>query len=155
MISECECRDCRANRYTASQPTKIIDDNGVRFVQKPSVKERKPRGAGRFSNVAVGDQIMRSNEYNTVARKHFSYYIVTDLWFDPVLGQYDPVKGQMIGYSKIDPTGTVCERKTSTTVRGLASQRFQYADVDFISLCQAKASAQNVSHLRSHKRKHL
>jgi hypothetical protein len=68
------------------------------------------------------------------------YYIVTDLWFDPVAGQDDPIAGEMVAISHINEAG-IWRRKQPHTKRGLASQGFHYADVDYIALCKARVAA--------------
>jgi hypothetical protein len=68
------------------------------------------------------------------------YYLVTDLWFDPVAGQNDPIRGQMVGFAQVKADGSIT-RKSSTTLRGLASQQYAYADLDYIALAKAKAAA--------------
>ena len=75
---------------------------------------------------------------------HAIYYIVTDLWFDPVIGQSDPIAGQMVGYSMIMSDGSIHKCKSSTTIRGLASQQFHYSDIDFIALAKTRAGVANV-----------
>ncbi len=94
-----------------------------------------------WEEVNVGDQLMQTPKawYH---RKIPHYFIVTDLWFDPVAGQDDETAGRMVAIREIGPDGDPRGRKTGTTVRGLASQQYQYADKDYIAQCKARASAQ-------------
>jgi hypothetical protein len=122
--------------------TWITDKDGTRWVAITSQrKSRRPGRALKFGNVAVGDQLMvTSHDAWRNGRPHTVYYIVTDLWFDPVKGQEDAVAGQMVGYSQIANNG-VLTHKSATTVRGLASQQFQVADIDYLGMCLARAEA--------------
>jgi hypothetical protein len=120
--------------------TWIVDGNGTRWVEVPQRKRRKSPRALRFANIKVGDQLMLKPKPNW-HRGIPHYIIVTDLWFDPVAGQEDPVAGQMVGYSQITMSGDVRPRKSSTTIRGLASQQYVYADIDYIALCKARGDA--------------
>jgi hypothetical protein len=38
-------------------------------------------------------------------------------------------------------SGEIRPRKSSTTIRGLASQQYVYADIDYIALCKARGDA--------------
>lgn len=114
--------------------TQIFDENGSRWVDVHEPKRRKPARALKFGGVKVGDQLMRRPRGDWL-EKFTSYFIVTDRWFDPVKGDVDPIKGEMVGYSRISPKGTLC-RKEATTVRGLATQQFEYADQDFLAMAK-------------------
>lgn len=117
----------------------ITDENGTRWVPAPARKRRKPGRALKFGEVEVGDQLVQrpkpGSRYGLPV-----YYLVTDRWFDPVRGQDDPVKGQMVGLASITSSG-VPGSKISTTVRGLASQQYEYADIDYIGHCFSRADA--------------
>lgn len=52
-------------------------------------------------------------------------------------GEQDPLKGDMVGYAMIMQDGSLSQRK-STTVRGLASQQFDYSDQDYLSLASVR-----------------
>lgn len=125
--------------------TWITDDSGTRWVQLPLRKRRKSPRALRFADLKVGDQLMR--HFNmpmsaTGAARITWYYIVTDLWFDPVAGQDDEIAGKMVGIRMLDQrTGEAREHKEPHTLRGLASQGFQYSDIDFAALVTAKNEA--------------
>ncbi len=69
------------------------------------------------------------------------YYLVTDLWFDPVAGQDNPVAGRMVAIVSIDADGYPHHRKAPHTLRGLASQGSRYADLDYIAFCRQRLSA--------------
>lgn len=112
----------------------ITDGSGTRWVEIPQKKRRKSPRALKFGSVKVGDQLVKTYQKE---RKSSIYYLVTDLWFDPVLGQEDELKGSMVGYAQIKLDGSA-GRKSSTTIRGLASQQFDYADIDYIALCEAR-----------------
>jgi hypothetical protein len=119
--------------------TWIYDQNGKRWVDPVPRKTRKAPRALKFGEVKVGDQIMQKPR-DGWDRGTAIYYVVTDLWFDPVEGQKDPLKGSMVGFAHIKSDGTY-DRKSSTTVRGLASQQYDFADVDYIALCTARNEA--------------
>jgi hypothetical protein len=74
-------------------------------------------------------------------RKIPMYFIVTDLWFDPVAGQEDPIKGQMVGFQQLGPDGEPRGTKSATPIRGLASQQYEYADMDYIAMCKHRSTA--------------
>lgn len=120
--------------------TWITDGSGTRWVDIPQRPRRKPARALRFAALKIGDQIYRPPQKDWY-RKIPIYYVVTDLWFDPVEGQDDPIAGQMVGFAHICEDGTVGGRKTSTTIRGLASQQYHYADVDYISIARTRLEA--------------
>ena len=120
--------------------TWITDDGGTRWVEVPQKKRRSSPRARKFAEIKIGDQLMLKPA-GTWYRKVAMYYVVTDLWFDPVLGQDDALKGSMVGYQQIAQTGEPRHRKSSTTIRGLASQQFDYADIDYIAHCKATLAA--------------
>lgn len=124
--------------------TLIIDKNGSRWIDTPQKKKRKPARAIRFAKIAVGDQIMKTTKNHDPYPRTTLYYVVTDLWFDPVLGQVDNTAGQMVGYSRVLENGDIQSYKIKTTRRGLASQRFQPSDIDYITLRNAMCESDNV-----------
>jgi hypothetical protein len=151
----CACADCRAGHPPFM--TKIHDANGSRLVHIPR-REKRRRGAGRFAEVKVGDQLMQrvisrwqayeqdpiaANDPALVDRSKdcgFAYAIVTDLWFDPVKGEDDPVAGQMVAIRNLRQ-GRPLGRKSPHTIRGLASNGWQYADRDDIAHWEAVRAA--------------
>lgn len=133
--------------------TWIIDNTGTRWVEPTPPKRRKSPMPKRFASLKVGDQIMQATESKRTIRdpncandkyitvpytKSLHYFIVTDMWFDPVRGQSDPVAGQMVGFAAINQRGEVSKRKSSMPIRGFASQRFEFADRDHIAWCKAR-----------------
>lgn len=120
--------------------TWITDSGGTRWVEPVPRKRRKPGRALRFANLEVGQQLMRRPKANWY-RKIPQYYLVTDRWFDPVAGQTDPVAGQMVALCDIKSNGELSKRKSGTTLRGLASQQYEYADVDYLLLCRTRHEA--------------
>lgn len=139
-----------------TQMTWITDDMGTRWVALPVRKKRKSPRAVRFANIKVGEQVMkaytskgwRRGDDPRVPSREISqtiwYYIVTDLWFDPVAGQDNHVAGEMVAIARIDSGGTVLPRKEPHTKRGLASQGFHYADRDFITFAKQTREAENI-----------
>ena len=122
--------------------TWITDDTGRRWVEVPVRKRRKSPRAVRFAEIKVGDQLMRRWKGYVGEASTVWYYIVTDLWFDPVAGQEDATAGRMVAIRVICPSiGEPREPKAGHTLRGLASQGFQYADIDFATLAKAKVEA--------------
>ncbi len=120
--------------------TWITDADGSRWVDTPVRKRRKSPRALRFANVKVGDQLVLppSNDWYSRIPEH---YVVTDLWFDPVAGQEDELKGRMVAIRLIGDDGSPYGHKRSHTIRGLASQRYRYADIDFIAQGKAFVAA--------------
>jgi hypothetical protein len=103
----------------------------------------KPRGP-RFSEIKVGDQLMvaYTTKYTTVDGnggtvegefpREVWFWIVTDLFFDPVKGEDNPTSGSMVAIKRLDPhTGEPVGPKRSYNLRGLASNGYHYADRDF------------------------
>jgi hypothetical protein len=136
--------------------TKIIDGSGVRYVEIPQSKRRKPARALRFAGLKVGEQLVQRTEISQTVRDvgadndsykqvpwraGDAFFLVTDLWFDPVAGQTDPVKGQMVGLVQIKAGGDLWSHKSSTTLRGLASQRYHYYKGDRIAECKLRLAA--------------
>jgi hypothetical protein len=111
--------------------TIIVTDSGTRWVEIPPRKRRKPGRALRFAEIKVSDQLMlRHATYQ--GRQGTWYYVVCDVWFDPVAGQKDEIAGQMVALQRISPrTGDIEPHKYGHTKRGLASQGYHYADMDY------------------------
>jgi len=134
--------------------TWITDGSGTRWVDvTPARKKRKSPRAVRFADIKVGDQLMktyttkgsggRDDPHGHSRELHQAtwYYIVTDLWFDPVAGQENHVAGEMVAISLIRSDGKIRSRKEPHTKRGLASQAFHYADRDYITDCKTVVTA--------------
>lgn len=138
--------------------TWIIDESGRRWVDPPPPRVKRKRGRGRFSEIKVGDQIMQRiiSRWDTYGKpppgvandpapvRHekdhgYAYAIVTDIWFDPVAGQSDPLKGEMIGIQPLRQ-GIPIGDKRAHTIRGLASNKWEYADRDEIAHWEAVRS---------------
>jgi len=121
--------------------TWITDNAGTRWVEPAPRKRRKPARALRFDTIKVGDQLARKWKYHTSAQTIW-YYLVTDLWFDPVAGQRDETAGRMAAIQMIDShTGELRGRKEAHTLRGLASQGFNFASLDYIAHVRATRQA--------------
>lgn len=139
----------------------ITDNTGTRWVDTPPRKRRKPARALRFGEIKVGDQLMRvyttkgwrggKDDMNGPAielSKDTWYYIVTDLWFDPVAGQRDPEAGNMVGIQHLDRvTAKPIGRKEARSRRGLASNGFTYADRDFVAFCAQRNEAMQTGNI--------
>lgn len=123
--------------------TWVTDNTGTRWIEYEPRKRRTSPRAVRFSDLKVGDQLMRLRK-DWDDRMRAAYYIVTDLWFDPVAGQRDETAGRMVAIRSLDDNGLERKRKEPHTLRGLASQGFHYADVDYIALKVAEKAAQEV-----------
>lgn len=122
--------------------TWVTDDTGRRWIEVPQKKRRKPARALRFAEIKVGDQLMRKWDSHLNNGVVVWYYQVSDLWFDPVAGQDDPTAGSMVAIQLISHrTGEVNGRKNAHTLRGLASQGFRYADIDYIAHAAARNAA--------------
>jgi hypothetical protein len=127
---------CQARGAEWQATTKIVNDDGARWVEAPVRKPRKPPRALRFSEIKVGDQLVLPPTDNFF-RKIPTFFIVTDLWFDPVAGEDDETAGRMVAVQQIGPTGEPRHGKRPYTVRGLASNGYRYADIDYIGQCKA------------------
>lgn len=122
--------------------TIITDENGTRWVEIPARKRRKSPRALRFAEIKVGDQLTRKWPNHLSAGMVAWYYLVTDVWFDPVAGQMDEIAGRMVGIQHIDcRSGDLQGRKQPHTIRGLASQGFQYAEIDYMAHVKATNQA--------------
>lgn len=142
-------------RYGHPDWTLITDETGTRFVERPQRRRRRKPRALRFAGVKVGDILIQhrksvslryikaapgtANDPGEEIRTsiHTSLAIVTDLWFDPVLGQEDPITGQMVGlrFWLGEPRGS----KFSHHLRGLATQKWNYATAEEIEAARAEA----------------
>ena len=129
--------------------TWITDHTGTRWVEPKPRKRRAKPVQGRFSQLSVGDQLEERHPSRTRLREQFkreaprSFYVVTDLWFDPVKGQDAEYSGQMVGYRGLNADGEPVGRKRSTNRHGLATQGFHIADFDYIAQCRARVEAAN------------
>jgi hypothetical protein len=137
--------------------TRITDDTGTRWVDDQPRKRRKSPRALRFANIKVGDQLMKTTvakgwrggrvkpgDPPTELSRHTRYFLVTDLWFDPVAGQTNHVAGEMVAIAQIRSDGSIADRKEPHTKRGLASQGFHPADRDYIDFTKKRLEAENV-----------
>lgn len=88
--------------------------------------------ARRFENIAVGDQLMNA------AWRAAPYFIVTDLWFDPVRGHKKRASGEMVAVQQIGADGKPKGMKQGHTIRGLAAQGFVPADMDYAAWAAAR-----------------
>jgi len=116
--------------------TWITDNTGTYWHEIPPRKRRKPARALRFAEIKVGDQLVLKPS-KSWHRKIPQYFVVTDLWFDPVAGQRDEVSGHMVAIRVIRHDGEVHGSKRPHTRRGLASQQYHYAGIDYIAQCKA------------------
>lgn len=118
----------------------VTDDSGTRWVEYAERKRRKPARALRFAGLIIGDQLMEKARGDW-GRKFPTFWLVTDLWFDPVAGQRDGTAGRMVAVIRIDQHGELVGEKYRHTLRGLASQGFHYAKHDRIAECKARLAA--------------
>lgn len=121
--------------------TWITDNTGRRWVPHTPRLRRKPGRALRFAEIKVGDQLKCEPGADYFGRHLAVFYVVTDLWFDPVAGERDETSGRMVAIRRIDQFGEVVGRKRAHTLRGLASNGFHYAGRDYIGDCLARALA--------------
>ena len=120
--------------------TWITDSSGTKWGEPIRRKRRKSPRALRFKALAVGDQSMLKPRQHSIWGQTI-YYLVTDLWFDPVRGYDDAVKGLMVGFQQIGLDGIPWNSKSSTPIRGLASQQYAYADINYIEMCFTRSRA--------------
>lgn len=139
--------------------TWITDQDGRRWVDQPVRKRRKSPRAMRFAYLKVGDVLTHSSkcvsmryertdrpegvifandDHTEVYTTQFAvgFAICEDRWFDPVAGQDDPVKGEMASVRPLSATGR-SPYKQGHTLRGLASQGFNYATPEQAALVLA------------------
>lgn len=86
----------------------------------------------RFSDLKVGDQLVlnpRADWHRGIPE----FWIVTDLWFDPVNGQYKEASGRMAAIQRIRGDGELFGNKRAHSLRGLASQGYKFAEKDVIA----------------------
>lgn len=125
--------------------TLVTEGSGTRWVEVKARKRRKSPRAVRFADIKVGDQVRKAwsipSVYMAHDRRVETFYIVTDLWFDPVRGQENYDAGRMAAISKINSDGTISPRKDAYPLRGLASQQFQYAGIDYLELTRIRKAA--------------
>jgi len=93
---------------------------------QPRAKRAPPRII-KFAEVKVDDQLKATRGGNP------GYYLVTDVWFDPVKGQRDPAAGEMVAVQRIAPTGKPHGSKWPHSKRGLASQGYDYLGFDYMA----------------------
>jgi hypothetical protein len=96
--------------------------------------------AMRFTDLKVGDQLVMEPRENW-HRKIPIFWIVTDLWFDPVAGQHTRASGMMAAVQRINDDGELFGSKRSHTLRGLASQGFTFARKDIVAERRLRAVA--------------
>lgn len=120
------------------------------------MKRRRAPRALRFAEVKVGDILIQrdklrgyiergeptamptANCNNRMEPMHATCWaIVTDLWLDPVLAERDETRGRMVGLRYFQ-NGQAVGSKWSTTLRGLASQQWNYATQEEIAEQEAK-----------------
>jgi hypothetical protein len=114
------------------------------FVRQQQRKRRRAPRALRFAEIEVGAVLLQRTKSrfqiydkpfveriaNDNAREgleiRWQFAIVEDRWFDPCQGQVDRLKGEMASVRMVGPNG-VWKTKLPHTLRGLASQGFDYA----------------------------
>jgi len=102
--------------------TRIYTSDGTFDAEPPQRKRRAKPRALRFSDIKVGNELSKRMTWH--GERAVTFYVVTDLWFDPVAGQRDHEAGNMVAVRRIEPFPT--DRKEPHTRRGLASQGFRY-----------------------------
>ncbi len=119
--------------------TWITDNTGTRWVEMKERPRRKSPRALRFADLKVGDQLVLSPAEHWYPRVPM-YFVVTDLWFDPVAGEQDDTAGRMVAIKHVGRDGEPTDGKRPHTLRGLASQGYHYAEIDWIA--QGKAAVE-------------
>lgn len=126
--------------------TWIRDENGTRWVELPVRERRHLTGPRRFDAVKVGDFLMQDSISNwfgggkSGSTQQRYYAVVTDLWFDPVRGEHEHQKGEMVAIQMI-LNGRPAGSKRGHTIRGLASNGWHYADRDPVAEHEAMVAA--------------
>jgi hypothetical protein len=90
----------------------------------------------RFDAIKVGDQLTMKR---SVQPRWF--WVVTDIWFDPVKGQRRRSSGEMVGIQMIAPDGRLHGSKSAHTIRGLAQAGYRYADIDYRAMATLRSEA--------------
>lgn len=127
--------------------TWVTDNTGTRWIEPPERKRRAKATKGRFSDIAVGDQLEERHWSRERLRQQLkrdappTFYIVTDLWFDPVRGQANEWSGQMVGYQRLGSNGEPIGKKLGNSRHGLASLGFHKAEIDYVGQRRATVAA--------------
>jgi len=126
--------------------TQVTDNNGTRWVDDQQPKRKAPAKGRRFADVKLGDQLTNSKIFDRIACKYGHpgrplYFIVTEAWFDPVVGQKNREKGELFAVQRIGSGGVPTGRKDAHTRIGLATRGYYYADIDYIAFCKNRAGA--------------
>ena len=94
----------------------------------------------KFEDLELGDQLMRLEGLS--CRRQTVYYLVVARWYDPVRGQVIDRKrnawvngpgGDMVALLRIAVCGTPYGRMLGHTIRGLASNGYEFADRDQVA----------------------
>jgi hypothetical protein len=121
-------------------------------MSEPARKRRRKPKPLRFAQISVGDILIHHrNTIDAIRRPRMvevanddppdpiyvpaiatSFAIVTDLWFDPVLGDQEPATGQMVGL-KYYIEGAARGSKWSYNRLGLARKGWHFATPDQIA----------------------
>lgn len=126
--------------------TLITDENGTRWVDTPPRKRRAPRTGGRFSALEVGQQLVKTYTIRWTragveeSSRHTYHAIVTDLWLDPVAGEENPWRGQMVAIASIGPDGRL-SKKRGMSRHALACDGWHKTDIDYRAMCVARVAA--------------
>lgn len=117
---------------------RITDNSGTRDVWVEDRKRRSfnpAKDGRRFKDVKIGDQLAHVTPTRfslTSPSKRLiidpsivTYVVVTDRWFDPVAGQHNASKGDMVAVQRLGRDGKPEGSKRAHTVRGLASQGYK------------------------------
>jgi hypothetical protein len=123
------------------------------FVRAQPKKRRKPARALRFGDLQPGAVLIHRGKITSTRFEHHDRIqakgrdlpfanddglevttvtpyaglaICTDRWFDPVLGEDDPLKGELAAVVPITGNGRATGKR-SHTLRGLAMQGYSYA----------------------------
>lgn len=147
------CRLC-GKRLAPVGFTRVTTATGTRWVKYAPRKRRKPGRALRFANIAIGAELVCVHWHanDQVTPETMPRYVVTDLWFDPVAGERDPIAGQMVAIRTLrdgQPIGSKCPH----TRRGLAMQGYHYAE-DYLARWRATSAdvAQQIERARANGR---
>lgn len=97
--------------------------------------------AARFRDICVGAQLEIDASSLLPGRRGMFYYVVTDMWFDPVRGQHRASGGEMVAIQRLNERGERAGRKLTHTKRGLAANGYRYAAIDYKDLCDKRLAA--------------
>jgi len=89
----------------------------------------------RLEGIKPGDQLAGGHGWGNC------FWLVTDVWFDPVRGQRRRASGEMVAIQMLDAAGRPFGTKWAHTIRGLAQAGYRPARFDYAAMAAARSEA--------------